>query len=113
MPRLPVDYNRSIIYKICCRDKTITYTYIASTTDEFVKRKSAHKSSCNNQKNRYHNLLLYAVIRANGGWENFEMIQIEEHPCTNKRELEFREEQIRSEYVFRSVPFDKIELLNY
>jgi hypothetical protein len=108
MPRLPVDYSKSIIYKICSRDKTITsssdvsirtYTYIASTTDEFVKRKSAHKSSCNNQKNRYHNLLLYAVIRENGGWENFEMIQIEEHPCHNKRELEFREEQIRREYA--------------
>jgi hypothetical protein len=26
-----------------------------------------------------------------GGWDNWEVIQIEEHPCTSKRELEARE----------------------
>ena len=94
-------------------DKSITDTYIASTTDEFVKRKSARKSSCNNPKNRYHNLFSDEFSRTNGGWENFEMIQIEEHPCNNKRELEFREEKIKIESMYLIFKFSSCKFFMF
>ena len=47
--------------------------------------------------NKNYNLYVYGFIRANGGWAEWEMIQIEEYDCCSKRELEFREEQIRTE----------------
>ena len=27
------------------------------------------------------------MIRENGGWENFRMVQLEEYPCNSKKEL--------------------------
>ena len=96
MPRLPIDYSRSVLYKICSRDKTITDIYVGSTTD-FSKRKSRHKTDCNKVNNKNYNLYVYGFIRENGGWVEWEMIQIEEYDCCSKRELEFKEEQLRSE----------------
>ena len=54
MPRLPIDYSRSVLYKITCRDKTIPDVYVGSTTD-FSKRKNRHKTNCNNPKNKMYN----------------------------------------------------------
>ena len=42
-----VNYNKSMIYKICCNDLKIKEIYIGSTTN-FTKRKQTHKSYCNN-----------------------------------------------------------------
>ena len=96
MPRLPVEYSRSVIYKICCIDKSINDIYIGSTTD-FSKRKYTHKYASKNEKCKNYNFYVYQFIRENSGWENFEIIQLEEYPCNNKRELEKREEQLRTE----------------
>ena len=38
MPRLPVDYKNTIIYKIVCNDLKIKDTYVGHTTD-FKSRK--------------------------------------------------------------------------
>jgi len=77
-----VNYNKSCIYKICCRDNNITEIYIGSTTN-FNRRKQEHKSrSLNLNQN------IYKYIRKNGGWDNFCMIQLKEVCCENKRELE-------------------------
>jgi len=96
MPRLPTDYSRIVIYVIKCKDPNITEEYIGSTTD-FTKRKNNHKSNCNNENHRNYNFKIYEFIRANGGWSNWSMIQLEEYPCKNKREAEKREEEIRVE----------------
>jgi len=42
MPRTPIDYSKSIIYKICCNDINIIDIYIGSTTN-FITRKAEHK----------------------------------------------------------------------
>ena len=94
MPKTNVDYNKTVIYKIFCDDDNITEIYIGSTTD-YTRRKSEHKSSCNNTKRRRYNQKLYKTIRDNGGWENFRMIEIEKYPCNDKREAECREEYWR------------------
>lgn len=90
MPRLPINFANSIIYKICCKNPEIKEIYIGSTTN-FVKRKTNHKSSCNNQNNNRHNLHVYQFIRANGGWVNWDMIQVEQYSCSSKLELAKRE----------------------
>ena len=48
-----VNYENAVIYKICCKDPTITDNYIGSTTD-YKNIKINHKSNCNNQYSRYH-----------------------------------------------------------
>ena len=54
MPRLPIDYSKAFIYKICCKDKNIEECYIGSSTN-FVNRKNQHKNSCNNINNKEYN----------------------------------------------------------
>jgi len=90
------DYSKTVIYVIKCRDDNITEEYVGSTTN-FRSRKWEHKSCCNNEKSKQYNDKKYQVIRANGGWENWIMIQLEEYPCKNKREAECREDQVRLE----------------
>lgn len=90
------DYSKTIIYKIVCKDPTITSFYIGSTTN-FTKRKYCHKICCNNENNKKYNFQIYQTIRNNGGFENWSMILIEDFPCENKREAEKREQYWKDE----------------
>jgi hypothetical protein len=81
------NYQNTIIYKIVCKDVSINDIYVGHTTD-FIKRKCGHKSMCNNNKK---NLKIYKTIRENGGWENWEMVEIEKYPCNNGGEARARE----------------------
>jgi len=92
MPRLPTDYSKNINYKLCCLDQSINDIYVGQTTD-FRKRKNKHKSECNKLSNIY----VYQFIREHGGWDNWQMIQIEEYPCNNIREAEARETYLMKE----------------
>jgi hypothetical protein len=49
-----VQYENSLIYKICCKDPTITDNYIGSTC-AFRKRKINHKSNCTDQDATFYN----------------------------------------------------------
>jgi hypothetical protein len=62
-----------------------------------TKRKNTHKSACNNEKSEKHNLQVYVMIRANGGWDSFDMKPIKEFPCESKIQLTIEEERIRVE----------------
>jgi hypothetical protein len=90
MPLSKIDYSKTIIYKIVCNDLSVTDTYTGHTTN-ITKRTNNHKSACNNETSAKHNLKIYQTIRANGGWENFSLIQIEEFPCKNSCEAGARE----------------------
>jgi len=85
MPRQAMDYSKTIIYKIVCNDLNINETYVGHTTS-FVKRKASHKSICNNEKSKHYEEKKYQTIRANGGWDNWSMIQILEFPCSSLQE---------------------------
>ena len=78
------------VYKIVCNDPLITDTYVGSC-QSFRTRKTNHKSSCNNENNKDHNLNVYQFIRANGGWQNWNMVAIEQIEYTIKHELRLRE----------------------
>ena len=86
-----VNYTKSIIYKLCCKNPEIKQIYIGSTANEIRKRKNQHKSDCYNKNRESYNLYVYQFIRDNGGFQNWSIIIIENYPCENKRELEKRE----------------------
>lgn len=87
MPRREIDYSKIVIYKIVCNDLSITDLYVGSTTN-FANRKNTHKGYCNNNIG---NSKKYQIIRDNGGWDNWSMIQIEAFPCLNGNEAKTRE----------------------
>jgi hypothetical protein len=89
MPKVKIDYQNTIIYKIVCNDLAITDCYVGHTIN-FIKRKWAHKSSCTNENGNY-NLKIYKTIRDNGGWDNWSMIEIEKYACNDKNEALARE----------------------
>ncbi len=91
MPKKPIDYSKTKIYKIACKDVSIKDEYVGSTTD-MVKRRACHKCSCNNEKDKEHtNLPVYVFIRAHGGWDNWDMTVIENFPCKTSEEQRTRE----------------------
>ena len=75
MPRLPISYQNTVIYKLVCNDLNVPYTYVGHTTD-FTKKKYAHKYSCNNVKDKSYNFKVYQTIRENGGWVNWTMLMV-------------------------------------
>jgi len=96
MPKKSIDYSKTIMYKLCCNDLNIIDCYIGHTTD-FTKRKSTHKSNCNNEKYKYYNLKVYQFIRDNGGWDNWTMVMIEEYNCSSLLEATKRERELYEE----------------
>lgn len=85
-----VNYAETIIYKIVCKDLTIKSVYVGHTTN-FRRRKHNHKSVCDNENRKEYNLNVYKFIRENGGWNNFEMIMVEEYNCENSLQAHQRE----------------------
>jgi hypothetical protein len=91
MPKQFIDYTKTIIYKICCNDLNITDIYIGHTTN-FIKRKAHHKSNCNNPNSKSYNFKIYNIIRQNGGFENWSMIEIEKfQDCNDINEASAKE----------------------
>jgi hypothetical protein len=92
MPKKAIDYSKTIIYKLVCKDTTITDLYVGSTTS-FVDRKKTHKDKavCSNEYDKSYHLKVYDIIRANGGWTNWEMVMVECFPCENKLQAHQRE----------------------
>jgi predicted GIY-YIG superfamily endonuclease len=76
MPRTNINYTNTSIYKLCCKNLNISDIYVGHTTN-MRKRKWQHKTACNNEKNKKYNYDVYQFIRANGGFDNFDMIEIE------------------------------------
>lgn len=82
------NYENGVIYKIFCKNPEIKDIYIGSTTI-FQYRKYRHKSHCKNTN--YDNSFKYKFINENGGWENWEMIELEKYEAEDKLSLEERE----------------------
>ena len=95
MPRTSIDYSNTIIYKIQHNDKD-ELIYVGHTTD-FTKRKSAHKLATRSEKDKAYNRQLYKMIRDNGDWDSFKMIEIKKFSCTSKREAEAEEDKVMRE----------------
>ena len=83
MPK--IDYSKTVIYQLKCRDKTCDYVYVNHTTDA-IKRKYFHKTRCISHTSDE----LYEKIAANGGWENWQFIILDHCQCDNKADAEMR-----------------------
>jgi hypothetical protein len=90
MPKKDIDYSKTIIYKLVCKDLLVTDVYVGHTTN-FTERKRCHKSNCNNENDKGYNYKIYQTIRDNGNWTNWDMIQVEEYCCNNNNEATARE----------------------
>ena len=85
-----VDYSKVVIYKIVCKDLDIKECYVGHTTN-FTKRKYTHHKLCTDVTCKNSHLKVYQMIRDNGNWENWEMIEIERYPCDDFNEARARE----------------------
>lgn len=105
MPLKPIDHTKSLVYKF---SKDGNDLYVGSTTS-FTKRKSRHKSDCNNPKSPAYNYPVYVYIRANGGWSTIEMVLVQLYPeCLSTIELKMYERQhydILNPQLNRNRPF--------
>jgi len=95
MPKVPMDYSKCCIYKIEHIDDE-SLVYVGHTTN-FDKRKTQHKYYCKKDNHRHYNLKVYQMIRENGDWDMFKMIEVEKYPCADRREAERRENEAMKE----------------
>lgn len=96
MPKKPIDYSKSCIYKIVCKNSQIKDCYVGSTTD-LVRRRQNHKHDCTHSNRKGYNAYVYQFIRENGGWNNWQVLHIEDYPCNSRLELEKREREVLEE----------------
>ncbi len=90
MPKVPIDHQKTIIYKIICNDPDVKDLYIGHTTN-LVRRRAIHRSNSLNACNKHCHKQLYQVIRYHDGWSNWDMVVIEKYPCNNVIEANRRE----------------------
>ena len=85
MPRKPIDYSNTHFYKNVGKDTNMKSVYVGHTTD-FTARKYIHKKQCINPNNKSHNHFVYQTIRANGNWDNWDMVELETRYCESSLE---------------------------
>jgi len=107
MPKTVIDYSNTIIYKITCKNQTVTDVYVGHTTN-FVQRKHAHKQSCINIKSTNYTCKLYEVIRNNGGWSNWQMEIVNFFNCSSHYEARIKEQEY---FVLLNATLNSIEPL--
>ena len=91
MPRIATDYSKMLMYKIVCKDTTITDCYVGHTTN-MKNRKGVHKHDCHSDDTK--EAKVYEVINSNGGWDNWSMLEIEKYPCKDHNEARAREHEL-------------------
>ena len=79
------DYSKCVIYKLCCKNLDVKDIYVGSTCN-FTRRKNRHKTDSSNLNSK-----VYKFIRDNGGFQNWDMVMVEEYPCENKMQKVKRE----------------------
>tara|TARA_R110000787_G_scaffold243180_1_gene349132 strand:+ start:197 stop:628 length:432 start_codon:yes stop_codon:yes gene_type:complete len=85
-----------IFYKIVCED-CADFIYIGSTKS-FRSRKCQHKNACNNENYKNHNCKIYQKLRENGGWDNWNMIIIDEGNELTFTQARIKEEELKLKY---------------
>ena len=85
------DISKAVsMYRIVHKDQTITECYIGSTGN-LPCRKNNHYNNCIKPNKKEHNKYCYIFIRENGGWDNWEIIEIEKYHATNLEDRRRRE----------------------
>ena len=97
MPRTPKDYSKMCFYRLVCRDITVTECYVGSTTNA-VKRRNKHKSVCHNENDKDYNLSVYQFIRRMGGFDNWQLLVIEQLAMADEVATALRERHWTEQY---------------
>ena len=125
MPRIEINYQNTVIYKIVCNDLNVKVVYVGHTTN-FTKRKYRHKSNSQNLNGNEYEYKIYKTIREYGGFENWSMIEIEKYPCNDLQEASKQERYYyellnaklntinpsRSQKEYQETNKDKIKIYN-
>ena len=69
-----------IFYKFVCENPEIKSCYVGHTSN-FMNRRRQHKYCCINKNSTEHEEKKYQIIRDNGGWDNWKMVEINRHIC--------------------------------
>jgi hypothetical protein len=88
------DYS---MYKIYPKNKELNYCYIGHTND-FNARKRQHKLISTSEKHNKLHFKIYQTIRQNGGWDEWEMIKLEEFNGKTNLEARIREQELIKEH---------------
>ena len=92
-----VELNNYTFYKIVPKNKELNYNYVGQTTN-FINRKLQHKQQVENENYNKSHYKLYKTIRQNGGWNEWEMIEIEKLNGKTRLESRMREQELIEEY---------------
>lgn len=88
-----------IIYKVSCKDPQIRHCYI-DTTKNIYKTRYLYKQKLVTNKMDF----LTDFIRTNGGWDNWEIIQLEKYDSITQSELDEKVKQWRILYNCTKMP---------
>jgi hypothetical protein len=91
------DVDNYVMYKIIPKNKDLKYCYIGHTNN-FVFRKRQHYLPCVDVNHNKSHLLLYATICQHGGWDEWEMIELEKFIGKTKLEARIREQELIDEH---------------
>ena len=86
------------MYKICPKNKNLNYCYIGQTTNFENRQKQHIKNTINQSDKKHYHLKHYQTIRENGGWDEWEMIEIEKFNGKTNLEARMREQELIEEY---------------
>jgi hypothetical protein len=95
MPVNEINFQNTVIYKIQHIEKE-DLIYVGHTTD-FTKRKYLHKYHSSKESSKKSSVKVYEMIRSNGGWEMFKMLEVKKFPCNDKREAMAEEDKVMKE----------------
>ena len=91
MPKIPIDYDNTQIYKLVHKDDLENENVYVGHTTNWTQRKKEHKSSISSLNPRKNSIKLYQFIRDHGGWDKLIMVWLEDFPCGGKHEACARE----------------------
>lgn len=94
MPKQIIDYSKCQMYKLRHRDDLLDENIYVGHTINWNDRERKHKEDCNNSNSKSYNQKKYKYIRENGGWDEWEMLWIEDYPCANKKEATIKEQEL-------------------
>ena len=91
------DYSATYFYQIKSKLETNDSIYIGHTID-FKRRCRQHKTVCVDTNHSNYNAPVYQHIRNTGGWDNFEIIIIEQSSFSSVVEVRKRERKLIEQY---------------
>jgi len=90
MPSSKIDYSKTLIIKIVSKDlkkKEFFLDYCQGLTNKVYLL----KKQCNDEKHKKYNSDMNKFIREHGGWDNFDVIIVEEYKeCKNSSDAKMR-----------------------